>query len=65
MDLRASTAIGKEKLSILFFHSFYAKVYFNKNQYQLQVFASSMNERDLTYLRGHILIKLFFKMTFV
>ena len=36
--LRASTAIGKEKLRILFFHSFYAKVFFNKNQYQQQVF---------------------------
>ena len=29
----ANTAIGKEKLSILFSHSFYTKVSFSKNQY--------------------------------
>ena len=41
MHLRASTAIGKEELSIQFFHRFYVKVSFSKNQYRQQVFQNS------------------------
>ena len=70
MYLRASTAIGKEKLSILPFHSFYAKVSFNKNQYQQQVFQNRYPfvedmKREMCHICERHLIELFFKVTFV